>query len=355
MSKISAIVPRTGLVLHPERHSLPKQQSKRGWQAELSHAVTDVNELLSLTGNHAEQVLLIKPDALQFPLRVPRPYIDRIIPGNINDPLLQQVLPLSLESKNVSGYSTDPLDETATNMQPGIIHKYAGRVLLILTGTCAINCRYCFRRHFAYSDNQNSKAQWLDALKYIEGDSSITEVIYSGGDPLLNSDKQLSFLTQAIAGIAHVKRLRIHTRLPVVIPQRITPGLLKVLSDNRLKTALVLHINHPNEIDQQVINALTLLRQSDITLLNQSVLLNGINNRFEILAQLSESLYEAGVLPYYLHLLDKVKGAAHFDTGQLEAQKLVGQLTATLPGYLVPKLVTEIPGQVAKTPLMPIL
>jgi EF-P beta-lysylation protein EpmB len=354
MTKISAIVPRTELVLHSEHHSLSKEQPARHWQAELSHAVTDVSELLRLTGNKAEEISPINPEALDFPLRVPRPYIDRIIPGNINDPLLQQVLPLSLESKNVPGYSTDPLDETATNMQPGIIHKYTGRVLLILTGACAINCRYCFRRHFAYSDNQNSKAQWLDALKYIEADPSITEVIYSGGDPLLNSDKQLGFLTQAIAGIAHVKRLRIHTRLPVVIPRRITPDLLKVLAGNRLKTALVLHINHPNEIDQQVINALGLLRQNDITLLNQSVLLNGINNRFEVLARLSESLYEAGILPYYLHLLDKVKGAAHFDTSQLEAQKLVGQLTAILPGYLVPKLVTEIPGQVAKTPLMPI-
>ncbi len=355
MKKISVIIPKSVPVLHPDSDTREKEKRPRSWQAELSHAVTDVAELLRLTGNRIEDILPVNPKALQFPLRVPHPYIQRIVPGDINDPLLRQVLPVSLEAEQKPGYITDPLDEASTNPQPGIIHKYAGRVLLILTGSCAINCRYCFRRHFAYKENRNSKKQWLRALDYIRNDQSITEVIYSGGDPLLNSDKNLDYLTRAIADISHVKRLRIHTRLPVVIPQRITPGLLKSLAGNRLKIAMVVHINHHNEIDKRVKTALKPLRDHDITLLNQSVLLKGINDRAALLTRLSEALYDAGVLPYYLHLLDKVDGAAHFDISQTEAQKLVGRIAANLPGYLVPKLVTETPGQVAKTPLLPIL
>ena len=355
MQKISAIIPRTEPVLHHEDLSQQKERHQSEWQTELSQSVTDVKTLLKLTGNSTEGILPLHQSTLQFPLRVPMPYIKRIESGNINDPLLMQVLPLSIEAEEVPGYIPDPLDESSTNLHPGIIHKYEGRVLLILTGSCAINCRYCFRRHFPYKDNQNSIKQWVDALSYIRNDQSISEVIYSGGDPLLNSDKKIRYLTEAIAEIPHVKRLRIHTRLPVVIPKRITAELLAILAETRLQTAMVLHINHPNELDTDVVESLTKLRDYNITLLNQSVLLKGINDQSIILRELSEKLFDAGVLPYYLHLLDKVAGAAHFDTEQVRAQKLIGELTYKLPGYLVPKLVVEIPGQLSKTLLLPTL
>lgn len=341
---MTSIIPRSEQLIHT-----------LSWQTELSEAITDVATLLEYTGNHDREKAGIDAGQLGFPLRVPRPYADRIEAGNILDPLLRQVLPLALENQPVAGYISDPLDEASSNITPGIIHKYHGRVLLILTGACAINCRYCFRREFPYSDNQNSMSEWQQALDYIRHDSSITEVIFSGGDPLLNSDKKLQQLTQSIADIPHVKRLRIHTRLPVVIPQRITSELMHWLTATRLQTVMVVHINHAREIDNHVAEALLLLRQQGVTLLNQSVLLRGVNDSVEALSQLSERLFEAGVLPYYLHLLDKVQGAAHFDLDEKHARQLVGQLAGQLPGFLTPKLVKEEPGQAAKTPLLPLL
>lgn len=323
------------------------------WQSELSGAINSVEDLLIYTGNQASDIPGLDTGSLKFPLRVPHPYASRIKQSDPTDPLLLQVLPLSAENHIVPGYISDPLDEARSNVTPGIIHKYQGRVLLILTGACAINCRYCFRREFPYSENQNSMAEWQQALDYIRQDSSITEVIFSGGDPLLNSDKKLQQLTRAIADIDHVTRLRIHTRLPVVIPQRVTDECLNWLTETRLQPVLVIHSNHAAEIDEQVTEALLRIRAKGITLLNQSVLLKDINDDETILAQLSERLFSAGVLPYYLHLLDKVHGAAHFDIEQTRAQQLLGKLSSLLPGYLVPKLVKEIAGETAKTPLLP--
>ena len=324
------------------------------WQAQLSNSITSVAHLLKITGNNIEEARQRSSSDLDFTVRVPHSFVERIVPGDLSDPLLQQVLPLKVETAQTPGYLTDPLAESSANVQPGIIHKYHGRVLLILTGACAINCRYCFRRHFPYAENQNSTLQWHQALDYIRNDPSITEVIYSGGDPLVNSDKKLSNLTRQIAQIAHVKRLRIHTRLPIVIPERVTDELLDWLSNSRLHLSIVLHTNHANELDTSVAHAIEKLRQSRITLLNQSVLLKGINDTVPALAQLSERLFEMGVLPYYLHLLDKVQGAAHFDISPDTAKTLVGKLTALLPGYLVPKLVFEEPGKASKTLLTPI-
>jgi len=322
------------------------------WQSELSRAIKDVRGLLDYTGNQPDNIDGLDIGELDFPLRVPRPYANRIEHGNPDDPLLRQVLPLSIEKNHVAGYVSDPLSEANSNIQPGIIHKYKGRVLLILSGACAINCRYCFRRHFPYQDNQNSSAEWQSALGYIRQDSSITEVILSGGDPLINSDKTLQQLSQSIAEIAHVKRLRIHTRLPVVIPQRVTDEMLDWLTQSRLQTIVVIHANHASEIDEQVTNALLKIRARGITLLNQSVLLKAVNDDVNTLKQLSERLFQAGVMPYYLHLLDKVQGAAHFDIPSQQAQLLVGQLSSQLAGYLVPKLVREIAGEPSKTPLL---
>jgi EF-P beta-lysylation protein EpmB len=272
--------------------------------------------------------------------------------GDINDPLLRQVLPLEDELLAAPGYTGDPLGEQEANPHPGLIHKYHGRVLLIVSGSCAINCRYCFRRHFPYQDNKPSRESWQQALAYIAADPSISEVIYSGGDPLTASDSQLRWLTGQVAAIPHVRRLRVHTRLPIVMPSRITAELIEGLSDHRLSTSLVIHSNHANELDDTVASALARLRGAGITLLNQTVLLRGINDDADILSELSERLFALGVLPYYLHLLDKVAGAAHFDTDTGKALALHRALQEQLPGYLVPKLVREIAGARAKTPVI---
>ena len=247
------------------------------------------------------------------------------------------------------GFSRDPVGETGeANPSRGIIHKYQGRVLLIVTGGCAINCRYCFRRHFPYADNQNSRREWREALRYIARDSGVSEVILSGGDPLLASDSYLNELVTQIAAIPHIRRLRIHTRLPVVIPDRVSKGLLDAVCRKNLKTIVVIHCNHANEIDDSVTEALDRMTRRGITLLNQAVLLAGVNDSAAALSALSERLFIAGAMPYYLHLLDKVQGAAHFDVPELRALALLADITATLPGYLVPKLVREVAGAPSK-------
>ncbi|TNF06456.1 MAG: EF-P beta-lysylation protein EpmB, partial [Gammaproteobacteria bacterium] len=286
-----------------------------------------------------------------FPLRVPMAYLHKIEKGNPHDPLLRQVLPLGTELLATPGYNNDPLEELNANPVPGLVHKYHGRVLLIVSPNCAVNCRYCFRRHFPYGDNKPGRSEWQQALDYIAADPSISEVIFSGGDPLAASDRQLEWLTSQLHEIDHVKRLRIHTRLPVVIPDRITDHLLQWLGDTRLFTSLVIHSNHANELDKNVRNALARLRSTGTTLLNQTVLLAGINDASEILARLSERLFEGGVLPYYLHQLDHIAGAAHFAVPDERARSLHQELLAILPGYLVPRLVRELPGIPYKMPL----
>lgn len=324
----------------------------RDWQSELSQMIRSVDELLNFTGNKPSDVDDLDTIGSDFPLRVPRPYASRIQRGNPHDPLLRQVLPLALENQSVPGYVSDPLHEANSNIMPGIIHKYHGRVLLILAGSCAINCRYCFRRSFPYQANQNSPAEWVLALDYIRQHNDISEVILSGGEPLIHSDERLHQLVGSIADIEHVKRLRVHTRLPIVIPQRVTSNMLDWLTNSRLQSIVVLHTNHAAEIDDDVFAALHRIKSSGITLLNQSVLLKGVNDDLNVLKQLSERLFEAGAMPYYLHLLDKIEGAAHFDVPTPRAQQLVGQLCAQLPGYLVPKLVRECAGEPAKTPIL---
>ena len=287
-----------------------------------------------------------------FPLRVPTAYLQRIKKGDINDPLLLQILPLKEELAGAPGYTTDPLDEQMSNPIPGLIHKYHGRVLLIVSPNCAINCRYCFRRHFPYQENKPGRHEWQQALDYIAKDTSISEVIYSGGDPLAASDKQLLWLTEEIAKISHVKRLRVHTRLPIVIPDRITDHCIHWLTSTDLQTSLVIHSNHPNELDCQVSKALEKLSNAGVTLLNQTVLLSGINDSVKTLQTLSEELFQMGVLPYYIHQLDQVKGAAHFEVTDQRAKQLVTELMTQLPGYLVPKLVREMPNHPNKVPLL---
>lgn len=322
------------------------------WQSLLAGSITDPQQLLGRLDLDPSLLAGAQAASADFALRVPEPYLSRIRPGDPDDPLLRQVLPLGEELAEHPDFVMDPLGEQHSNARPGIIHKYHGRLLLVVSGGCAVNCRYCFRRHFPYGDNNLSTDEWQQALDYIRRDPSISEVIYSGGDPLAASDKRLAWLTREIAAISHVRRLRVHTRLPVVIPQRVTGALIDALCGTRLPVTMVLHCNHANEIDQQLGDAIRLLRQAGILLLNQAVLLRGVNDNADDLANLSETLGDHGVLPYYLHVLDHVKGAQHFHVDDRTAIGLANQLLARLPGFLVPRLVRETAGETSKTPLL---
>jgi EF-P beta-lysylation protein EpmB len=339
----SGMIPRTGTIWQT-----------KSWQQALSDCVSSLDELFSLLEIKAGQGEEYASVYAGFALRVPRSFVQRMEKGNIADPLLLQILPRGKELDCYPGFNNDPLDEQSANPLPGLIHKYHGRLLLIVTGSCAIHCRYCFRRHFPYSDNNPGFSHWQPVMDYIAADPSIKEVILSGGDPLAAPDSALAGLVESIAAIAHVERLRIHTRLPIVIPQRITPQCLAWLTASRLKTIMVIHCNHPREINAEVAQALLLLKQQGITLLNQTVVLKGINDCVNTLVELSETLFNAGVLPYYLHLLDRVSGAAHFEVSETEAKKLLAALRVELPGYLVPALVKEEAGARHKTPIAPL-
>jgi EF-P beta-lysylation protein EpmB len=318
------------------------------WQTALINAVTQPQELIELLELDPSLLSNAKEVGKLFPLKVPRSFIDRMQKRDPYDPLLLQVLPLGAELEQKAGFLGDPLQEKQVNPIPGLLHKYQNRVLLIFTGTCAINCRYCFRRHFPYQDNQPSMAEWDSAIDYIANDNSITEVILSGGDPLLATDAVLEKIISKVAAISHVKRLRIHSRIPIVLPERVTPEFIAAITTTRLKVILVVHSNHPQELDQTVKQAMDILNAANITLLNQTVLLKGINDNAPILAQLSEKLFAFGILPYYLHILDKVQGTTHFDLAIESAKQIHWELTQRLSGYLVPRLVSEQPNAPAK-------
>lgn len=322
------------------------------WQSELANAINDPRELLALLQLDPD----LLPDALKaaedFKLRTPRGYVARMRIGDINDPLLRQVLPLGEECLNIPGYSADPVGDLAAMARPGLLHKYHGRALLVATGACAIHCRYCFRRHYPYNEARPGAQQWRELIDYLHEDTHIEEIILSGGDPLTLSDARLHALIEALEGVPHLRRLRLHTRLPVVLPERITTDLLRSLRNTRLQSVCVIHANHANEIDADVVQALQALKQADVTLLNQSVLLRGVNDSVDALADLSQSLFCAGVLPYYLHMLDRVAGAAHFEVPIERAETLMHSLSARLSGYLVPRLVREVPGESGKTPIV---
>ncbi|PCH93777.1 MAG: EF-P beta-lysylation protein EpmB [Gammaproteobacteria bacterium] len=324
--------------------------NENSWQKDLRQVITDPQKLLTLLDINPEHYLQHFKAKQLFPMRVPLPFIQRMKMGDINDPLLKQVMPLSSEFVVTDGFVTDPLQEHET-VAEGLLHKYKNRVLMIVKAGCAINCRYCFRRHFPYQENSPNKQRWQQALTYITDHKEISEVIFSGGDPLMASDEHLTLLVREVEKIGHVRRLRIHTRLPVVIPNRITSDLVNLLSQSRLKATMVLHINHSNEIDDDFTQALELLHKARIPLFNQSVLLKGINDNAQTLVELSEKMYDVGIIPYYLHLFDPVQGAAHFNVDEKAAVGIVKQMLADLPGFLMPKLVREIAGEANKTPI----
>lgn len=319
------------------------------WQQALQNIITDPKILL--------EMLELSPEDLpwqwdkHFPLRVPLSFIARMQKGDPHDPLLRQILSCKEESMITKGFSEDPLQEMTCNPIPGLLHKYHGRALVTLSSSCAVHCRYCFRRHFPYAENNPGKKGWAKALTYLSTHPEIVEVILSGGDPLMAPNDHLSYFLEELKKISHLKILRIHTRLPVVIPSRIDQGLLTLLKQSRLQVVMVYHINHPAEIVEEIAQGVKHLKQANVTVLNQSVLLKEINDDVEILKNLSYTLFSAGILPYYLHLLDPVQGASHFALKEADAKKLQHALRSQLPGYLVPKFVREVPHQPYKIPL----
>jgi len=328
---------------------IPQSNSHTNWQHALASVIKDPQQLLEQL-NLSDQLTAIDTDMIkQFPLRVPQSYVDKMQIGDASDPLLRQVFPLIDEAFNPDHFVADPVGDALAISTPGVLQKYHGRALLLTTGACAIHCRYCFRRHFPYSDSNPLASQWQETLAQLANDNSVNEVILSGGDPLSLSDDKLSKLVRDIAAIPHIKRLRIHTRLPVVLPERIDANCLEWIQTTRLQVVMVIHANHANELDSTSAEALQKLSDAGCQLLNQAVLLKGINDSEAALTDLSERLSDLNVMPYYLHLLDRVKGASHFEVSEQTGIELINAIRKKLPGYLVPRLVREQQGEASKT------
>ena len=320
------------------------------WRRALADAVTRVDKLLELVELEAAD-LAGGPTASavrRFPLRVPRGFIARMTTGDPSDPLLRQVLPLGVEDDEVAGFTADPVGELGLALDGGVMTKYHGRALIVVTGACAVHCRYCFRRHFPYDEHRAGDPDWSAVVEAIAGDASVDEVILSGGDPLSIPDRRLRPLVDRVVAIDHIRRLRVHTRLPVVLPERVDEDLVAWIAACPRPVVIVIHANHPAEIDSRVERALGALRRAGATLLNQAVLLAGVNDSVPALDGLSRRLADCGVVPYYLHLLDRVAGAAHFEVEEGRALTIMDGLRVRLPGYLVPRLVREIPGAPSK-------
>ncbi len=321
-----------------------------GWQSELKQSYKQLDALLVDLGLESADLNLPK-EKLSFRTLVTHRFMQRMERGNAQDPLLLQVIPSAHELTVRPGESSDPVGDLTASQTTGVIHKYVGRLLLVMTGACAIHCRYCFRREFPYGEGQLDRRLISSLMALIERDESIQEVILSGGDPLMLPDDRLGDLVLQLETIPHLKTLRIHTRLPIVLPQRVDSKLLSWISQTRLKVVMVIHCNHPHELDAETAAALAALVDHRVTLLNQSVLLKGINDSAETLTKLSWALFEQGVLPYYLHQLDRARGTGHFEVEVVRAKSIRDELLATLPGYLVPRLVQELPGKPSKVPL----
>jgi L-lysine 2,3-aminomutase len=323
------------------------------WQRQLAEAVRDPQELLAGLQLPEEPLAVTGTAAtLGFPTLVPHSFLARMEPGNRADPLLLQVLPAAAEAEHAVGFTSDPVADSSARAAPGLLHKYHGRALLITTGTCAVHCRYCFRREYPYHEEPRRMTDWAPALQQIGDDKTITEVILSGGDPLILNDDRLQTLCRRIDKINHVERLRIHTRLPIVLPARVTSELLAMLKSLRSQPVVVVHANHANEIAADCETALRTVVREGIPVLNQAVLLRNVNDSAEALESLCRRLINVGVMPYYLHQLDKVHGAAHFEVTDARARALITEIRSRLPGYAVPQLVREIPGESGKTPLL---
>jgi len=335
----------------PEKARIIARSPEAGqaaWQRAVADSIRDTSPLFDLLRLEPAGLAAATAAADRFACRLPRRLLDGIATGTAGDPVLRQFLPSGAELEAHEGYTTDPVGDLEAARAAGLLRKYAGRALLITTGACAVHCRYCFRRHFPYAEQHAGRDSWDGALDVLAHATEISEVILSGGDPLMLDDERLAELWRLLAAIPHIRRLRVHTRMPVVIPDRVTAGLLRLLAAPRFATSVVVHVNHSNELAEDAAAALQRLRRAGIGVLNQSVLLRGVNDDTQTLCALSEELFAAGVLPYYLHQLDPVAGAAHFAVGEQEAVALVRAMRNRLPGYLVPRLVREVPGASAK-------
>jgi EF-P beta-lysylation protein EpmB len=325
------------------------------WQTQLQNAIRDPAELAQLLDLDLSELSYSARADHDFELLVPHAFARRMRRGDPHDPLLLQVLPAVQEEDLPPGFGIDPVGELRLGSHDsGVLTKYSGRALLIATGQCAVNCRYCFRRHYPYEDGAMSSAERRQRIRALADDASVKELILSGGDPLLLNDRQIAAVADEVSAATHMTTLRIHTRLPVVIPERVTDELIAALTRPAMQCVVVLHCNHAQEIDATTASAIRRLRAAGITVLNQAVLLAGVNDSAEALAELSDALFAAGALPYYLHILDKVAGAAHFDVPQTLARHLVGALAGMRPGYLVPRLVVEVAGASSKRELAPL-
>lgn len=345
------MVPRSIAACQTPQSQTPRCQTPQ-WKQDLADAFVRSEDLLTALDLNRSDIPDLDADPPDFRLLVPRGFAALMTPADAHDPLLRQVLPLGAERLSVAGFGTDPVRDGDADLGQGMLQKYAGRALLITTGACAVHCRYCFRRHFPYGSLNPAMDRTAAALAMIGADTGIGEVILSGGDPMMLSDDRLDALLKGLAGIAHVKRIRLHTRLPLVLPSRITAQLCQILTGLGPAVLVVVHANHPNELGEAAEAALRRMKQAGLAILNQSVLLRGVNDSIDVLAALSERLFECGALPYYLHQLDPVQGAAHFAVSDAAALELERALRRSLPGYLVPRLVREVPGAASKSPLI---
>ncbi|MBS0262600.1 MAG: EF-P beta-lysylation protein EpmB [Planctomycetes bacterium] len=334
----------TSSISEPDALKKPANYAENDWHSALAQAVRDPDELLDRLALPESLREPARQAADRFPLLVPRSYLARMRPQDPADPLLAQVLPLGAETQHVDGYLADPVGDADARRAPGLLHKYAGRALLVTTGACAVHCRYCFRRHYPYGEEPRRLADWDPAFATLAADDSIHEVILSGGDPLMLTDSRLQEICRRIGDIPHVARLRLHTRLPIVLPERVTPELLQVIHGAGPTPIVVVHANHPRELVDDCAEALRRLVRSGMTVLNQAVLLRGINDQVETQIELCEALVDLGVMPYYLHQLDRVSGAAHFEVPVETGLTIIENLRRHLPGYAVPRYVRETAG-----------
>ena len=357
---VSALESEADAARQSGRHPLPLPllspfpllTEQSSWRRSLATAIRDVESLVRELELPEEYATSAIEAAKSFPVLVPRSFLARMEVGNPQDPLLRQVLPVGEENVSVPGFVVDAVDDQAAKLAPGLLQKYRGRVLLMAAGSCAVNCRYCFRRHYPYSEEPRRLDDWEPAIQAIEQDQSVHEVILSGGDPLMLTDDRLAALVGRLEGIEHLTRLRIHSRLPIVLPDRVNPELIELLRGCRLQPIMVVHANHPHEIVGDCAEALRTLVRSGIPTLNQAVLLRGVNDQVEPLAELCERMIDLGVIPYYLHQLDRVAGTAHFEVPEATGLELIAKLRARLPGYAVPQFVQEIAGESSKTPVI---
>lgn len=355
------ILARSGEFVPPALDRIGQEfsPSNRDWRVAMKLAIRSGKELRSLlslpdpkssdkAGNGPDEAFVVASEK-DFPTFVPLEYLSRIVPGDLNDPLLRQVLPVLDEDQDAPGFTADPVGDLEVMPANGVLHKYHRRVLLVTTGACGVHCRYCFRREFPYSEASATGLSMEAAIRYLRDHQEIEEVLLSGGDPLTLVDEKLKATLEGIESIPHVKRLRVHTRMPIVIPQRITPELIQIFRGTRLATWFVVHANHPNELDEHVLERLGQLIDSGIPVLNQAVLLKGVNDQVEVLESLCSKLINHRIQPYYLHQLDRVRGASHFEVPIERGLEIIEALRELLPGYAMPQYVVENAGAKSKT------